>query len=213
MVSTPNLVKGIRNGVAGSLGKVDIDCGGIDGMVPEEGLEGDEVHAVLVTVRGIRMAEGMGTESSVNPEFLPFQENNALEPLLIHGFVQGPLLGEDPFLRAVSGGEGKPVAKDKVPDGGRERDIAVRAILCMPDMDALCFTVDIGIFQVAEFIEPHASGVKDGDGKECLWIFQGLQKTGNELPVRDKGEVSVKLTERDLGTVPGFMEHIDPEKL
>ncbi len=110
-------------------------------------------------------------------------------------------------------GKRKPVYKDKVPNGSSEWDITVRMVLRMPDVDRFCLTVNIRIFQMAEFVKPHASGIKDGDGEISLGIVKGAKETADQFPVRDKRKVSVELTERDLGTVPWLMEHINPEKL
>lgn len=61
-----------------------IDGGRIDGTVPQESLEGQQIHAVLVTVCGKSVAERMGSEPPINAQQIPLLQDTVLNPLLVH---------------------------------------------------------------------------------------------------------------------------------
>ena len=57
---------------------------------------------------------------------------------------------------------------------------------------------NVSTFQMAEFIQPQASSIKDRTGEACFRIAKGIQKESNLAPVRDKGQIGTELSERDL---------------
>ena len=98
-----------------------IDRGGIDGAVPQEGLEGQQVHAVLVTVRGKSVPEGMGSEPPINAQQVPLLQDTVLDPLLVHRGIKGALLREQPEPGTHARREGTPVGKDQGLQGSGKR--------------------------------------------------------------------------------------------
>lgn len=108
MGATPDLVKGVHRGAGGSCRQVHIDCCRIDGAVPQEGLEGQQAHAVLVTVCGESVAERVGSESPVDLQQVALLQDAVLDPLLVHGGIKGA-----PLREQSEPGAGTPVGKDQ----------------------------------------------------------------------------------------------------
>jgi len=161
---------------------VHIDGGGIDGAVPQEGLEGQQVHAVLVAVRGKSVPEGMGSEPPVNAQQVALLQDAVLDPLLVHGGVKGALLREQPEPGAHARREGTPVGKDQGLQGGGKGDEAVLAVLGVGDMHLPRLQVDVLALQVAELVQAQAGGIEDGYGKPHLQVAEGSDEGAYKLP-------------------------------
>ena len=211
--STSQLVKGIYGRVTRRLREMEIDGSGIQRAVSKQGLQGDQVHAVFITVGCVCAPERMGAKPAIDTEFLFLLQNDTLQPLFIHWCIQGTLLCEKPLPRPLPNWQGKPVIHDPVPDGRGEWNITVGMVLRALDIDLSGIKVDIGASQMAEFIQPHAGGIKNRDGKIGFWVIKRLQETPNQIPVWYKRKIYIKSTERYLCLIPGLVQDIGPKEL
>ncbi len=159
-----------------------IDGGGIDGAVPQEGFEGQQIHAILVAVCGESVAEGMGSEPPVNAQQIPLLQDTVLDPLLVHGGIKGTLLREQPEPGAHARREGAPVRKDQGLHGSGKREEAVLAVLGVAYMHLPCLQVDIPALQVAELVQAQAGGIEEGYGKLHLQVIEGREEGAYKLP-------------------------------
>lgn len=169
------------------------------------GFQGEQVHTILVASGGIGMAEGMGRYGILHTERASQGEEACLEPLLVHRPVKAVLLGKEPVHGTISLREGIPVLKNQVPDAAGERDIAVGMVLGFTDMDLHGGMADIGTFQMTEFIQAHAGGVKDGDCEPELKAVGGIKEQGDFFRRRDVREIGVKRAEGKLSPIPVLM--------
>lgn len=88
---------------------MDVNGSRLKGTVSKKGLQGNEIHAVLIRMGGVCMSEGMGGKPAVDVKFQPLFQNDLLEPLFIHRSIQGTPLCEDPLLGSMPGREREPV--------------------------------------------------------------------------------------------------------
>ena len=65
---------------------------------------------------------------------------------------------------------------------------------------------------MAEFIQPHASGIKNRDGNIGFGVIK-LQETLRQVSVWYKRKIYIKSAERYLCLIPGLVQDISPEKL
>lgn len=128
MGDTSQLVKRIDDCIVCRDCQMDIDGSTIDRTVAEAGFQGKKVHAILIAVGGISVAQGMGTETAVHAKLSFLVKNDLLEPLFIHWLFHVSLLGKKPGFWTHMGGAGIPVTEDIAADTFRDRDIPVRVV-------------------------------------------------------------------------------------
>ena len=133
---------------------MDIDCSAVNGAVPEPGFQRQKIQAVLITVCGIGMAQGVGREAAVHAKFFLMVKDDFLEPLFIHRLFYIVLLCKKPGFGAHMGRAGIPVIEDFAADTFGNGDIAVRVVFGNRNIEALPGKGNIAAFQVAQFIKP-----------------------------------------------------------
>ena len=160
MRSTSHPVKGADGGDGAVPGEVDINGGGIEGLMSKEGLDGEEVDAVFVEVGAEGVAEGMAGEPSGPAEAVlmgmdvPGEEEGVDRPVL-------PVLLWEKITHRPSAG--KPVLSEDVQSGFREDGIAVGAVFAMSDVDAHVFPLDILIAEGTDLADTQAGGIQKSD--------------------------------------------------
>ena len=210
MDGTSQLVKRIDNRAAGRGSQVDINSRTVDGMVAEIRSQGKKIHAVLIAVCCISVAQGMGTETAVQPEFILLVKDDLLEPLLIHWLLYVCLLGKEPGSGAHVPGAGIPVIPDILTKAFRDWDIAVRMVFGDRDINLFSGKENIVAFQMAQFIKSHTCSIKERAGEPCFWVLKGTEKLCHMCTAGDKRKIGIKFSEGNLGGVPWLVKNIDP---
>ena len=82
----------------------------------------------------------------------------------------------------------------------------------MGDMDPHVFALDILISEMAYFTHPEPGGIHEGDHGFDFDIRDRVNKRPGFLLGRDIGEISVKLSHRDLSGIPGLVKDIHGEE-
>lgn len=103
MGNTPHPVKGADSRTGAIFRQMDIDDGGMDGLMSQECLDGEQVRAILVKVGAKGMAEGMAGDAfwPAQAAFMcmdvPGKEKG------VNGFVPAGLLWEKVSLGTAAG--------------------------------------------------------------------------------------------------------------
>ena len=207
--ATSHAVERADSGDGAIPGEVDIDGSGIERLMSKECLDGEEVGAVFVEVGAEGMSQGVAGQAVRPAEaFLMGKES------LVYG------IGDDMLVR-VSLFREKPshrlsisfpvIGEDKEGVGGKDGK-AVGPVLPMGDVDAHVRAGDIVIAEGTDLADAETGGVHEGKKRLMLEVRAGMDKKGNLLLGRDKGEEFIKPAHRELGRVPGLMQDVDGKK-
>ena len=174
---------------------MDVNGGRFKGLVAQEGLDGEQVRAIFVKMGAESMAEGM-TSEPLRPSKAAFMGMDMSgEEKGINGSVDAGLFREKPALGASIS---KPVLCEESQGGLREDGKAVLSCFGLPDVDAHVFPVYILITEMADFTDTQARGIQKSGHGLLLEVRHGRDKTPDIILRRDKGEIGIKLAEREL---------------
>ena len=76
MGNTSQLVKGVRDSIGVSGSQMNVNRGTVNGAVAKPGLEGEKVKAILITVSGVGVAQGVCRETGIHAKlYFVFKDN------------------------------------------------------------------------------------------------------------------------------------------
>jgi len=155
---------------------VDVTLGGADGGVSQDSLEGVEVHAVLESVSGEAMPQGVRGGGLVDATPSDGFGHNSLRPFVGHGLA-GAFTREEIRQRRTSGA---PVGLEVFEESGAEGGEPVFAAFSEMDVNDAASPIDVSNAKVAGFGDAHSGGI-------------GGEEESSETEVGDGGEEYAEL--------------------
>lgn len=205
MGSTSDPVKR-RGDISGLVrGKMNVDQGRIQGLVSHEIFDGQQVCPVFIKVGPKSVPERVAGDPVLPSKEIFMGSYMTADIKSINGTGRIGLFRKKPFRWTTVF---KPVSGKEIQGLLGKDGVAVGTAFGMGDMDPHIFAFDITVTEVTDFPYPESCRVHEGDHGFRLEVRESGDKNISFLLSWDKGQIRIELPHRELGGIPGFVQHI-----